>query len=97
MKIGLLHYTSWPVVGGVEAVLRQQATLMTGAGHSVSIVCGDGKGFSDAIPTLVFPELNLIEELVTQAQQEITTGYPGAAYFRAVKEVKKRLRSLFTR
>ena len=97
MKIGLLHYTSWPVVGGVEAVLRQQATLMTGAGHSVSIVCGDGKEFSDAIPTLVFPELNLIEELVTRAQQEITTGYPGAAYFRAVKEVKKRLRSLFTR
>jgi glycosyltransferase involved in cell wall biosynthesis len=95
MKIGLIHYTSWPVVGGVEAVVRQQATLMARAGHSVSIVCGDGKRFSDAIPTLVFPELNLTEELVAQAQQEITTGYPGAAYFWAVKEVKKRLRSLF--
>jgi glycosyltransferase involved in cell wall biosynthesis len=95
MKIGLLHYTSWPVVGGVEAVLRQQATLMSSAGHSVSIVCGDGKRFSDAVPTLVFPELNLREALVTQAQQEITAGYPGAAYFRAVKAAKKRLRSLF--
>jgi mannosylglucosylglycerate synthase len=95
MKIGLVHYTSWPVVGGVEAVLRQQATLMNHAGHSVSIICGDGKRFSDAIPTLVFPELNLREELVIQAQQEITTGYPGAAYFRAVNGVKKRLGSLF--
>jgi glycosyltransferase involved in cell wall biosynthesis len=96
MKIGLIHYTSWPVVGGVEAVLRQQATLMTLAGHSVSIVCGDGKRFSDTIPTLVFSELNLREELVTQAQQEITAGYPAAAYFRAVNAAKKRLRSLFT-
>jgi glycosyltransferase involved in cell wall biosynthesis len=95
MKIGLLHYTSWPVVGGAEVVLRQQATLMAQAGHSVSVVCGDGKRFSDTIPTLVFPELNLKADLVTQAQQEITTGYPGAAYFRAVKAVKKRLRSLF--
>ena len=95
MKIGLVHYTSWPVVGGVEAVVRQQATLMARAGHSVSIVCGDGKRFSDAIPTLVLPELSLMEEMVAQAQQEITTGYPGPAYFRAVKEVKKRLRSLF--
>jgi glycosyltransferase involved in cell wall biosynthesis len=95
MKIGLIHYTSWPVVGGVEAVVRQQATLMARAGHSVSIVCGDGKRFSDPIPTLVLPELNLLQELVVQAQQEITAGYPGAAYFRAVKEVKKRLRPLF--
>jgi mannosylglucosylglycerate synthase len=95
MKIGLIHYTSWPVVGGVEAVLRQQATLMTRAGHSASIVCGDGRRFSDAIPTLVFPELNLKEALVTQAQQEITSGYPGAAYFRAVNATQKRLRSLF--
>ncbi len=95
MKIGLLHYTSWPVVGGVEAVLRQQATLMARAGHSVSIVCGDGKRFSDAIPTLVLPELNLTQGLVTQAQQEITSGYPGTAYFQAVNAVKKRLRPLF--
>ena len=95
MKIGLLHYTSWPVVGGVEAVLRQQATLMARAGHSVSIVCGDGKRFSDAIPTLVLPELNLNQGLVTQAQQEITSGYPGTAYFQAVNAVKKRLRPLF--
>jgi glycosyltransferase involved in cell wall biosynthesis len=96
MKIGLIHYTSWPVVGGVEAVLRQQATLMTQAGHSVSVVCGDGKRFSDTIPTLVLPELNLKAELVGQAQQEITAGYPGAGYFRAVNAVKKRLQSLFT-
>jgi mannosylglucosylglycerate synthase len=95
MKIGLIHYTSWPVVGGVEAVLRQQATLMARAGHSVSIVCGDGKGFSDAIPTLVLPELNLTQGLVSQAQQEIASGYPGTAYFQAVNAVKKRLRSLF--
>jgi glycosyltransferase involved in cell wall biosynthesis len=97
MKIGLIHYTSWPVVGGVEAVLRQQATLMAQAGHSVTIVCGDGKPFSDTIPTLILPELNLRHELVSQAQQEITIGYPAAAYFRAIDAVTKRLRPLFAK
>jgi glycosyltransferase involved in cell wall biosynthesis len=94
MKIGLIHYTSWPVVGGVEAVLRQQATLMNRAGHSVTIVCGDGRPFSEAIPTLTLPELNLREEFVSRAQQEIARGYAGATYFRAVDTVKKRLDSL---
>jgi glycosyltransferase involved in cell wall biosynthesis len=91
MKLGLIHYTSWPVVGGAEAVLRQQATLMTRAGHSVTIVCGAGRRFSDAIPTVVLPELNLKQELVMQAQQEITRGYPAAAYFRAVNAVNNHL------
>src|ERR1700730_794528 len=91
MKLGLIHYTSWPVVGGAEAVLRQQATLMTRAGHSVTIVCGAGRRFSDAIPTVVLPELNLKQELVMQAQQEITRGYPAAAYFRAINAVNNRL------
>jgi mannosylglucosylglycerate synthase len=91
MKIGLIHYTSWPIVGGVEAVLRQQATLLVNAGHTVAIVCGEGRKFTEAIPTLVFPELNLKHELVIQAQQEVARGYPGAAYFRAVAAVTSRL------
>jgi mannosylglucosylglycerate synthase len=91
MKIGLIHYTSWPIVGGVEAVLRQQATLLVNAGHTVAIVCGEGRKFTEAIPTLVFPELNLKHELVIQAQQEVARGYPGAAYFRAVAAVNSRL------
>jgi mannosylglucosylglycerate synthase len=94
MKIGLIHYTSWPVVGGVETVVRQQATLMADAGHSVTITCGDGKRFSDAVPTLVVPELNFRQQWVVQSQQEITKGYPGAAYFRAVETVKKRVQPL---
>jgi glycosyltransferase involved in cell wall biosynthesis len=97
MKIGLIHYTSWPIVGGVEAVLRQQAALLADAGHSVTIVCGDGVQFAKAVPTLVFPELNLKQALVLQAQQEVIRGYPGAAYFRAVEAVEKRLAPLMTK
>jgi glycosyltransferase involved in cell wall biosynthesis len=91
MKIGLIHYTSWPIVGGVEVVLRQQATLMVDAGHTIAIVCGEGKEFAESVPTLVVPELNLKQDLVTQAQLEITRGYPGAAYFSAVEAVSNRL------
>ncbi|HSO28524.1 MAG TPA: glycosyltransferase [Candidatus Sulfomarinibacteraceae bacterium] len=42
LRIGLLHYTAPPVVGGVEVVLEQHARLMVDAGHRVRIITGRG-------------------------------------------------------
>ena len=42
MKIGLMHYTVPPVVGGVETVLGSHAALFRAAGHSVTIYAGEG-------------------------------------------------------
>jgi len=58
MKIAIVHYTSWPVIGGVESVIRQHAQLMARHGHEVAILCGEGGVFNPHIQTLVFPELN---------------------------------------
>jgi mannosylglucosylglycerate synthase len=58
MKIALLHYTSPPVVGGVESVLAQHALLMTRAGHQVRILTGRGESFDGRIPVELLPRLN---------------------------------------
>ncbi len=50
MKIAILHYTSPPIVGGVESVLAHHARLMTKAGHAVTILAGRGKSFRRAHP-----------------------------------------------
>jgi len=43
LRVGLLHYTAPPVVGGVEAVLGRHARLLADAGHSVRVIAGRGR------------------------------------------------------
>src|ERR1700678_61051 len=94
MQIGLVHYTSWPTVGGVEVILRQQAGLMVKAGHEVSVLCGSGLPFTPNIKTVVLEDLNISSPSVTAAQAEIWNGYPGAGYFALVQRLRDQLRPL---
>jgi glycosyltransferase involved in cell wall biosynthesis len=94
MQIGLIHYTSWPTVGGVEVILRQQAGLMAKAGHEVSVICGSGRQFSPNIKTVVLDDLNISSTSVTAAQAEIWNGYPAAGYFALVQKLRDQLTPL---
>ena len=96
MKIAIVHYTSWPVIGGVESVIRQHAQLMVRHGHEVAILCGEGGAFDKQIQTLVLRELNSQEPLVQAAQEEAYNGRPGPAYFRLLETLQRQLRPLFT-
>jgi glycosyltransferase involved in cell wall biosynthesis len=95
MKIAIVHYTSWPVIGGVESVIRQHALLMSRHGHEVAILCGEGGAFDPQIETLVIRELNSQEPLVRAAQEEAYNGRPGQAYFALLEVLQKRLDPLF--
>lgn len=58
MKIALLHYSSPPIVGGVESVLASHARLMANAGHQVMILAGRGKSFDKRIKVRILPPLD---------------------------------------
>jgi glycosyltransferase involved in cell wall biosynthesis len=94
MQIGLIHYTSWPTVGGVEVVLRQQAGLMAKAGHEVTVICGNGLPFSPNIRTILLPDLSISSQSVTAAQAEVWNGYPAADYFSLVEKLRNQLTPL---
>lgn len=97
MQIGLIHYTSWPTVGGVEVILRQQALLMAKAGHEVSVICGSGRQFSPNIKTVVLEDLNIASPSVTPAQAELWNGYPATGYFALVQKLREQLTRLLKR
>lgn len=44
MRVALVHYTTPPITGGVEAILGQHAALLAAAGHDVSVITGRGDG-----------------------------------------------------
>ena len=46
-NIAILHYTCPPVVGGVEEIVRQQASLFHRYYHPVKIIAGDGSQFTE--------------------------------------------------
>jgi glycosyltransferase involved in cell wall biosynthesis len=95
MKIAIVHYTSWPVIGGVESVIRQQALLMSRHGHQVAILCGEGSAFDKQIQILVCRELSSQEPLVRAAQEEAYNGRPGQSYFRLLASLQNQLAPIF--
>ena len=97
MKIAIVHYTSWPVVGGVETVIRQHAQLMSRHRHQVSILCGEGTAFAKQIPTVAVPELDSRDGLVRTAQQEAYQGQPSQAYFSLLKALQRLFAQFFIR
>jgi mannosylglucosylglycerate synthase len=74
MKIALLHYSSPPVVGGVESVLAQHALLMTRAGHQVRVLTGRGESFDGRIPVEVLPRLNSRHPQVLKVKGSLDRG-----------------------
>ncbi len=74
MKISLLHYSSQPIVGGVESVLAHHAHLMTNAGHEVTILTGRGENYDKSIPVRVLPRLDSRHAEVTQVKSVLDIG-----------------------
>jgi len=63
VKIAILHYTSWPEIGGVENVAHDQAALLCRQGHEVLLISGQGKdpddGYAFTTPKELAPDYPL--------------------------------------
>ena len=59
-RITLVHYTAPPVVGGVEAVLSEQARLFAAAGCPTTVVAGRGSpsALGAAVRVTILPEMD---------------------------------------
>lgn len=97
MTIAILHYTCWPVIGGVESVMRQHAFLMRENGHRPTVLSGQGKAFSEKVPTRIIHELNGLERCVARAQREVFTGRAGENYRQLTDALRTRLEPIFSK
>jgi glycosyltransferase involved in cell wall biosynthesis len=74
LRIGILHYACPPVVGGVEEVARQQASILHRLGQSVSILAGMGKVYTDSFPMRIEPLLGSKNPNILKAQEQSRNG-----------------------
>jgi glycosyltransferase involved in cell wall biosynthesis len=74
MKIALLHYTTWPEIGGVENLMRDQAVMLLKAGHDVKVLSGEGIDSGEGYEFVLMPELAPDFELYKSVNDVLTRG-----------------------
>jgi glycosyltransferase involved in cell wall biosynthesis len=74
-NIALIHYSCPPVIGGVEEILRQQASLFHRNYHQVKIVAGCGDQFTLDYPVEINPILHSQHPQILQIHQKLLNGY----------------------
>lgn len=91
MKIALLHYSSPPIVGGVESVLAHHARLMANAGHEVIILAGRGEVFDERIKVRVLPRLDSRHAEVMEVKGFLDAGKRTPAFEELREAIKREL------
>ena len=91
MKIALLHYSSPPIVGGVEGVLAHHARLMANAGHEVTILAGRGEPFDERIPVRILPRLDSRHAEVMEVKGFLDAGKRTPAFDKLHARIKEEL------
>jgi len=91
MKIALLHYSSPPIVGGVESVLAQHARLMADAGHEVTILAGRGESFDERIRVRILPRLDSRHREVLEVKSVLDIGKRTPAFEMLREQIRKDL------
>jgi glycosyltransferase involved in cell wall biosynthesis len=91
MRIALLHYSSPPIVGGVESVIAHHARLMANAGHDVTILAGRGEAFDERIRVRVLPKLDSRHPEVMEVKGFLDAGKHTPAFEKLRDEVKREL------
>lgn len=88
-RIGLLHYSCPPVVGGVEEIVHQHAHVLDRLGQEVSILAGMGEPYSDRFPVRIEP---LVGSAAPQVQEANDASRGGD--HRKTEELRRRIRGI---
>ena len=91
MRIALLHYSSPPIVGGVESVLAHHARLLANDGHEVTILAGRGENYDQRIPVQILPRLDSRHAEVMEVKSALDEGKLTPAFNILLEKIKSEL------
>lgn len=91
MRVGILHYTAPPIIGGVESTVRFQATFLQDAGHTVTTLAGAGDSFDPRIGVEIVPAINSRHPEVLAVKSELDRGRLSPAFERVTADLETEL------
>jgi glycosyltransferase involved in cell wall biosynthesis len=74
LRIGILHYSCPPLIGGVEEILSQQASFFQRMGNSVSVLAGMGEVYTEDFPIRIEPLLGSQNAKIIKAHEACRKG-----------------------
>jgi glycosyltransferase involved in cell wall biosynthesis len=78
--IAILHYSSFPVIGGVETIVQAHARLFADHGYPVKLIVGEGEPFDSRIPVTVIPEMRSLHRVDETLNRELEAGKAGKRF-----------------
>jgi len=92
-RIGLLHYTCPPVIGGVETILYEQAIRLNARGYPVTILSGRGGPLPDAraVKLVIIPQLDSRHPQVSAVRDALNQGQVPAVFAALQAEIEQLL------
>jgi hypothetical protein len=91
MRVGLLHYSAPPTVGGVEQTLAWHARCLAAEGHAPVLVVGSGEPFEAGIEVRVLPRLHSRHPDVLARKAELDQGNLSQAFRDLTAQVRQDL------
>ena len=74
LSIGILHYTCPPVVGGVEEIVNQHASILHRLGQRVTVLAGKGGTGNEPYKVKIEPLFGSKHHSVLKAHEEVQKG-----------------------
>ena len=92
-RVGLLHYTCPPIIGGVETILYEQAARLSARGYPITILSGRGGPLPDpkAAKLVIIPELDSRETAVSAVREALDSGRVPTEFATLQADIRQRL------
>jgi glycosyltransferase involved in cell wall biosynthesis len=97
MSVAILHYSCYPVIGGVETVIQAHAKLFAKHGYPVKLIVGTGKQFDSRIPVTVIPEMRALHLVDKALHAETAQGNISNRFKKLESSLYKKLKHELSR
>jgi len=92
-RVGIIHYSAPPVVGGVERVISEHVRLLVQSGYPTAVI--SGRGDQNALPSgaefIKIPELDSQHPLILEISSYLERGEVPGEFFNALEDLKETL------
>lgn len=94
LRVLILHYSSPPIIGGVETTIYHHARLLAEGGHSVVLVVGRGESFAAGVQFQPLPLADSRDPEILVVQQSLAEGTVSGDFERLSEQIFIRIRQL---
>jgi len=93
-SLSILHYTAPPVIGGVEATIRDHGRILARRGYPVTIIAGRGESWHPRLEMRLIPEADSVHPDVLRVTRALEQGVVPSAFHDLQHNLRERLRQV---